>query len=92
MNEPTQVEPLEMQCLECDGKGCKACEGKGVVYITSCPKKAVTATALAVLAVVESPHLPVVGGILDQTTWYQSAVEFVNSEKASWSNHVRQKN
>ena len=73
-----------MQCLECDGNGCKACDGRGVLHITGCPKLAVSAAAMTVLAVVESPHLPLSGGLLDQTTWYQAAVDFVAYQKSQW--------
>jgi len=63
--------PAEIECNECGGHGCKHCEG-GYFKVTECPSQFIGQDLIADIRVVTASehHLPVAGGLLDQSAWW----------------------
>lgn len=73
----------EFACVACDGRGCSECGDTGVWRVTECPHEMVDAATVEALTMVETArdgHLPVAGGVLDQTEWFQQAFRYVAGE------------
>ena len=83
MDRPTSLEPLEVCCPGCEGKGCDACEG-GWITISRCSQRWVGASvaefALAVDTArdMRSPLLP--GALTEQSHLTIRAARFYRNE------------
>lgn len=73
----------EIACVECDERGCERCGGTGYWRLTECPKKFIggdIARTANIVTLCDKGHLPVSGGLLDQTNWFISFWQFLTSE------------
>jgi hypothetical protein len=63
-----------MECPHCGGGGCGLCQD-GVVWVNECPQPHIAPVigALKMIAMAEKGHLPVGGGVLDQSQWFMEA-------------------
>ena len=79
-----QGELVVLECEQCGGLGCDKCNQRGEYVLEGCPKKAVQeiVTAVNLCGHADKGHLPVAGGILDQSAWFISFWERFSSEVA----------
>jgi hypothetical protein len=80
--DPTEIEPVWIECPSCAKRGCGECEGKGRFKISG-PIK-VPSWCWSVLTVSERYRKgvpPVAGGSLDQTNWINQVCDFVDGER-----------
>lgn len=72
-----------MKCLQCDGKGCRHCHQRGRWLVTDVVKCAKRDTGLDVERMLdaalwaEKGHLPLAGGMLDQTLCFEQATRLI---------------
>ena len=78
-------------CVQCNETGriggeiCEECDGEGYVQINECPREMVGSEmvdAINVAGMCSNGLLPVTGGLLDQSAWFLSLLESLNSETA----------
>lgn len=72
--------PITMQCVVCDGRGCKECGNVGNQDLTGCPKEQVTSDIWELLDYADMYKKglpPVQGGVLDQAFSFVQACRFV---------------
>lgn len=82
---PSGDNTTEVDCPCCNAVGCKECDGNGWLELTSCARKQVPRDVWETLTYcewAEKGHLPVAGGVLDQSRWFIDAWLFVANEKA----------
>ena len=76
--------PAEIECPICggDGKDCEHCEG-GWYTVSQCPSKYIGAELIQDISVVSAceHHLPVAGGLLDQSAWWFELRGLLKSEE-----------
>ena len=67
----------------CAGHGCEHCS-HGTYLVTECPSKFIGQSLLHDIAVITSSehHLPVAGGILDQSAWWIELRQALRNEEA----------
>ena len=76
VDEPSELEPLTIECEVCRGLGCDLCRGGQVVY-TSCPQKEVSSKILDVVSVCdvfEYGVMPKSGGLDDQDAFFVNCI------------------
>lgn len=71
--------------MSCNGDdpACAECSGEGLFHLVGCPAEFVTADvweAIRLTRFAERGHLPVAGGVLDQTAVWSDAMRFIQSE------------
>jgi hypothetical protein len=73
-----------MECVVCHGKGCDLCD-HGSVIESGCPQKEVgpVISTLTMIDMSEKGHLPVTGGVLDQSQWFIEAYKFYTADIAT---------
>jgi hypothetical protein len=78
----TPEQPAEIQCPTCEGEGCKFCDA-GYFVIDQCPAKYIGRELIDDIRVVAASedHLPVAGGLLDQSSWWFELRERLRSEE-----------
>ena len=78
------LDPKRLDCEECGGKGCPACDNRGWYYSTGCPQKIARPMwrVVSLIDMAEKGHLPVSGGVLDQSAWFIEAYRFYEQQKA----------
>lgn len=71
-----------MECPACDGDGCEECKG-GFFELTECPSKFIGSELIQDIQVVSAceHHLPVAGGLLDQSAWWFALRSILKSEE-----------
>jgi len=72
LSGPTKLEPLLIDCPNCEGLGCDLCDD-GDFELTSCPKLAIDRELQECLPYAELYKQgipPVAGGSTDQTQWF----------------------
>ena len=64
-------QPAEVQCPICEGDGCGECKN-GWYEISECPSKYIGSELIDDIRIVTASeqHLPVAGGLLDQSAWW----------------------
>lgn len=74
--------PAEVQCPNCEGDGCTECD-EGYFKFTECPSRFIGADLIADIQVVTASeqHLPVAGGLLDQSAWWFELRQLLKSEE-----------
>ena len=76
--------PAEIECPMCagDGKDCKHCED-GWYTVSECPSKYIGHELISDIQVVSASehHLPVAGGLLDQSAWWFDLRALLKSEE-----------
>jgi len=88
---PTELEPLLLKCVACDGKGCPECDTQGTWELKSCPTQFVdrqTCQLMRHARFAEQGILPVAGGTLDQTRSFVEALDFAQSERNYWQTQL----
>jgi hypothetical protein len=67
----TPQQPAEIECPECGGEGCEHCKD-GWFEVTECPTKYIGQELIQDIHVIGATdtHLPVAGGLLDQSAWW----------------------
>lgn len=85
MGAPTPCEPVDIECTECEGKGCQHCDDTGHFQITSCPQRSHLdddTLRLAELADLFFQGLPpVAGGVFDQDSWFATAAPYLRRQQ-----------
>lgn len=78
----TPEQPAEVECPACDGDGCEECN-HGYFQFTDCPSKFIGPELIADIQVVSAceHHLPVAGGLLDQSAWWFELRSILKSEE-----------
>lgn len=63
--------PLEIECPMCGGDGCSECED-GQYTVDQCPSRYIGSELIGDIEIViaSKDHLPVAGGLLDQSAWW----------------------
>lgn len=72
-----------MTCAQCDGDGCDDCKRTGIVWLKECPQRAARGCEVLMHAwrmMRTHGMMPRLGGWLDQTWYFQRAVEFIDAE------------
>ncbi|HUS38334.1 MAG TPA: hypothetical protein VMX74_02735 [Pirellulales bacterium] len=74
--------PAEVECPVCDGDGCEECND-GYFQFTECPSKFIGPELISDIQIVTASeqHLPVVGGLLDQSAWWFELRQLLKSEE-----------
>jgi hypothetical protein len=75
-------QPAEIQCPVCEGDGCNHCSG-GWYEITECPSKYIGTELIDDIRIVTASeqHLPVAGGLLDQSAWWFELRQSLQAEE-----------
>ena len=75
-------QPAEIQCPVCEGDGCEHCSG-GWFEVTQCPSKYIGAELIDDIRIVTTSeqHLPVAGGLLDQSAWWFELRQSLQAEE-----------
>lgn len=78
----SETHPAEIECPECDGDGCSECDS-GYFILNQCPSKFIGHELIADVQVVVSSeqHLPIAGGLLDQSAWWFELRELLRREE-----------
>ena len=76
-NTCADVGRKSIECVSCRGAGCELCE-RGQVWVNDCPHNHLRPIAgtLQMIDMADKGHLPVGGGVLDQSQWFISAYEW----------------
>ena len=78
----TPDQPAEIECPSCAGEGCKECQD-GYFSVTECPTKYIGQEMISDIQIVAATdqHLPVAGGLLDQSAWWFELRGLLKSEE-----------
>lgn len=81
-NIVTQETPAEVECPCCGGIGCDQCVD-GWFAVTQCPSKYIGQELISDIQIVSAceHHLPVAGGLLDQSAWWFELRSLLKSEE-----------
>lgn len=82
-DEGTPDEPHEIDCPECEGRGCPGCDG-GSLQITGCPQRLVDASMRRLVKYSDLMFRglpPTAGGALDQENWFLEAAQRLKHEE-----------
>jgi len=85
------MQPIQMDCLDCNGAGCEQCDGKGYLDVTMCPQQYVTRDVWQVIeyaALYEKGLPPIMGGVLDQAQIFLAACQFIWAEERYWKSKL----
>ena len=71
VDPPTEQLPAEIECPNCNGRGCEYCQ-HGHFQLTECPQRyaAGMAEAINMASMCGNGAWPVAGGLLDQAAWF----------------------
>ena len=75
--------PAEVECPCCNGVGCKDCDG-GSYVVSTCPSQYIGSELISDIQVVSASeyHLPIAGGLLDQSAWWFELRQLLKSEES----------
>ena len=80
----TKEHPAEIECPECGGfgKDCQHCKD-GWYEVTECPSKYIGQELIQDIRIIgaSEQHLPVSGGLLDQSAWWFELRSLLKSEE-----------
>jgi hypothetical protein len=79
----TEQQTAEIECPTCDGDGCDECDN-GYFTLTECPSHFIGQEIIQDIRVITASehHLPVVGGLLDQSVWWFTLREILKREES----------
>lgn len=74
--------PKQFECVSCYGKGCEMCNDTGRFETSECPQQIARPMVAAVemFDMADKGHLPVSGGVLDQSAWFIEAYRFYSAD------------
>lgn len=78
------MRPIEIECTQCNGKGCNDCGDVGAWLLDHCPQKFIgqdMMEAINLAAYAMRGDWPIVGGMLDQSAWFVDLVSRLESEQ-----------
>lgn len=90
-SEPTENEPLLIECVSCGGVGCEHCGTgpfEGFVRYSQCPSKSLDSKLVTLVTEAENMRrgiLPEAGGSNNQSAWFMNAASFFLSERDTLS-------
>jgi hypothetical protein len=72
----------QLECVGCFGKGCDHCNQGGSIILEGCAKQQAGALgqAITLMDMADKGHLPVSGGVLDQSAWFIEAYRFYSAD------------
>ncbi len=75
---------LRLECDKCSGGGCESCEGRGWDMTSECPQQVARpmAKVVGLFDMADKGHLPINGGVLDQSAWFIEAYRYYERAKA----------
>lgn len=78
----SETQPAEIECPVCGGTGCEHCVD-GYFTLTECPSRYIGAELISDIQIVSCSehHLPVTGGILDQSAWWLELKTLLRNEE-----------
>ncbi len=79
---PTPELPVEIECGECGGEGCDKCD-RGHWRLECCPRQLLDAEmwqCVMYASDADRGHLPLPGGLLDQSAWFVELVWLLRNE------------
>jgi hypothetical protein len=78
----SEQQPAEIECPACSGHGCDECKN-GWFELTQCPSKFIGQELISDIQVVTASehHLPVAGGLLDQSAWWFELRQLLKAEE-----------
>lgn len=86
----TEMEPAVFECPVCGGEGetaagvCEACDG-GDFEVSQCPREFLGLDMIESINIAGScsnGYMPVEGGLMDQSAWFISLWQALNSDQA----------
>lgn len=79
----SETQPIEIQCPVCEGDGCESCDG-GTYRVSMCPASWIGSDMIGDIQIVAASenHLPVAGGLLDQSAWWFELHELLRREES----------
>lgn len=83
MEKPSAAAPLCVQCVVCEGTGCKECNDRGTFDVTQCPMEIIDEDVWDIIDYAElwkKGIPPIAGGVLDQAHSFIAAARFVFGE------------
>ena len=77
----TDAEPIEVDCPQCGGDGCQACDD-GTFKVIGCPNKFCrdVSGTIELIELFKKGLPPVAGGSLDQAAWFIAAAATLERE------------
>jgi len=82
--------PAEFECIKCSGydESCTSCKGLGHFKVTRCPKMEVDRRSIGIMRLLDMAdrHLPLSGGMLEQTQSFIDLLDWWENEKKRWEN------
>jgi hypothetical protein len=81
-NVVTKEYPAEIECPECGGETCEHCV-EGWYTVDECPSRYIGQELISDIQIVSASdhHLPVSGGLLDQSAWWFELRQLLRSEE-----------
>ena len=79
----TPEQPAEIDCPCCGGDGCEECND-GRFALSGCPSEYIGQELIQDIRVITASdqHLPVAGGLLDQSAWWFNLRELLKREES----------
>ena len=76
------LERKRFECVECFGRGCSACDDQGWFETSDCPQKVASpmSKTLSLIDMADKGHLPVTGGVMEQSAWFIAAYRYYSSD------------
>jgi hypothetical protein len=88
----TTEQPAEIECPSCGGYGCEECKD-GYFELTQCPSKFIGQELISDIQIVTASeqHLPVAGGLLDQSAWWFELRQLLKHEENLITNEQQER-
>ena len=89
VDEPSEREPVRIECNRCNGGGCQACDKNGWWLLTSCPQQLIDGDMCDLLNLAdlyEKGLPPIAGGALDQSKAFTDSCHLIWHDVAQFKN------
>lgn len=83
-NLVNEKQTAEIECPMCGGESCEHCTS-GYYTVSECPRTYIGQELIADIRIISATeqHLPVAGGLLDQSAWWFELRQTLRSEEAN---------